>query len=155
MHPDGITMYFSSNGHSSIGGYDIFKSVYEEDSLKWSQPTNLGYPINSVDDDIFFVTTPDGKRGYFSSFKEKGLGDKDIYVIELIDAKESGLTLYTGEFTFQDKMVPPSGAQVIILDNTTGELIGIYTPRQRDGKFNAILKPGRSYHLVYEALGYL
>ncbi len=154
MHPDGITMYFSSNGHSSIGGYDIFKSVYEEDSLKWSQPTNLGYPINSVDDDIFFVTTPDGKRGYFSSFKEKGLGDKDIYVIELIDAKESGLTLYTGEFTFQDKMVPPSGAQVIILDNTTGELIGIYTPRQRDGKFNAILKPGRSYHLVYEADDY-
>lgn len=151
IHPDGITMYFSSNGHSSIGGYDIFRAEYSEDSSSWSQPENLGYPINSVDDDVFFVTTPDGKRGYFSSFKEKGYGDKDIYLIELFDAKETGLTLYTGEFTFIDRMVPPEGAQVIITDNTNGELVGIYTPRQRDGKFSAILKPNRSYHLVYEA----
>lgn len=151
IHPDGITMYFSSNGHSSIGGYDIFNSVYNEDSSKWSTPSNLGYPINSVDDDVFFVTTPDGKRGYFSSFKEKGYGDKDIYLIELKDAKETGLTLYTGEFTFIDRMTPPEGAQVIITDNTNGDLVGIYTPRQRDGKFSAILKPNRSYHLVYEA----
>ncbi len=151
IHPDGITMYFSSNGHSSIGGYDIFNSVYEEDSSKWSAPTNLGYPINSVDDDVFFVTTPDGKRGYFSSFKEKGYGDKDIYLIELKDAKETSLTLYTGEFTSADRMTPPDGAQVIITDNTNGELVGIYTPRQSNGKFSAILKPNRSYHLVYEA----
>lgn len=151
IHPDGVTMYFSSNGHSSIGGYDIFRSEYDEDSSYWAKPENLGYPINSVDDDVFFVTTPDGKRGYFSSFKEKGYGDKDIYVIELKDAKETGLTLYTGEFTFVDRMVPPEGAQVIITDNTNGELVGIYTPRQRDGKFSAILKPNRSYHLVYEA----
>tara|TARA_R110002049_G_scaffold3502_10_gene26257 strand:+ start:5227 stop:7674 length:2448 start_codon:yes stop_codon:yes gene_type:complete len=154
IHPDGVTMYFSSNGHTSIGGYDIFKAEYNEDSSAWTKPENLGYPINSVDDDVFFVTTPDGKRGYFSSFKEKGYGDKDIYVIQLFDAKETGLTLYTGEFTFVDRRTPPEGAQVIITDNTNGELVGIYTPRQRDGKFSSILQPNRSYHLIYEADDY-
>lgn len=151
IHPDGVTMYFSSNGHSSIGGYDIFNVEYIEDSNKWAKPKNLGYPINSVDDDVFFVTTPDGKRGYFSSFKEKGYGDKDIYMIQLFDAKETGLTLYTGEFTFIDRMTPPEGALVTIIDNTTGTLVGYYSPRQRDGKFSAILRPNTSYHLVYEA----
>ncbi len=154
IHPDGVTMYFSSNGHSSMGGYDIFKSVFNEDSNTWSEPENLGYPINSVDDDVFFVTTPDGKRGYFSSFKEKGYGDKDIYMIQLLDAKETGLTLYNGEFTYVDRMFPPEGAQVIITDNTTNDLIGIYTPRQRDGKFSAILIPNRTYHMKYESDGY-
>lgn len=152
MHPDGKTMYFSSDGHESIGGYDILYSVKTDSG--WSKPVNMGYPINSVDDDVFFVTTPDGKRAYFSSFKEEGYGEKDVYMLELIDAEEIALTLYRGEFTFVDRMVPPSGAQVTITDNTTGELVGIYTPRQRDGQFSAILEPNNSYHFTYEADAY-
>lgn len=152
MHPDGKTMYFSSDGHESMGGYDIMYSV--DTDTGWSRPTNLGYPINSVDDDVFFVTTPDGKRAYYSSFKEDGYGEKDIYLLELIDAEEVALTLYRGEFTFVDRYVPPSGAQVTITNNTTGELVGVYTPRQRDGQFSAILDPNQSYHFVYEADAY-
>jgi hypothetical protein len=152
MHPDGKTMYFSSDGHESMGGYDIMYSANTDTG--WTKPANMGYPINSIDDDIFFVTTPDGKRAYFSSFKEEGYGEKDVYVLELIDAEESGLTLYRGEFTFVDRYVPPSGARVMITNNTDGGLVGDYTPRQRDGQFSAILSPKQSYHFVYEADGY-
>jgi len=152
MHPDGKTLYFSSDGHNSMGGYDIMYSVNTDSG--WTRPTNIGYPINSVDDDVFFVTTPDGKRAYYSSFKEEGYGEKDIYLIELIDAEEIALTLYRGEFTFVDRYVPPSGAQVTIIDNYTGEQIGVYVPRQRDGQFSAILEPNRSYHFIYEADSY-
>lgn len=152
MHPDGKTLYFSSDGHQSMGGYDIMHSTLTDTG--WTTPANMGYPINSVDDDVFFVTTPDGKRAYFSSFKEDGYGEKDVYMLELIDAEEIALTLYRGEFTFGDRYVPPSGAQVTITSNTTAELVGTYNPRQRDGQFSAILAPNQSYHLVYEADGY-
>lgn len=152
MHPDGKTMYFSSDGHESMGGYDIMFSTMTDTG--WTKPENMGYPINSVDDDVFFVTTPDGKRAYFSSFKEEGYGEKDVYMLELIDAEETALTLYRGEFTFVDRYVPPSGAEVSITNNLDGETVGYYTPRQRDGQFSAILIPNQSYHFVYSADGY-
>lgn len=152
MHPDGKTMYFSSDGHESMGGYDIMYSVLTDSG--WTKPVNMGYPINSVDDDVFFVTTPDGKRAYFSSFKEEGYGEKDVYRLDLIDAEEVALTLYRGEFTFIDRRDPPSGAAVTITNNYTGELVGVYTPRKRDGQFTAILEPNTSYHFVYEADAY-
>ncbi len=152
MHPDGKTLYFSSNGHNSMGGYDIMSCELTDSG--WTSPKNLGYPINSVDDDIFFVTTPDGKRAYFSSFKEEGYGEKDIYMLELIDAEEKPITLYRGEFTFVDRRVPPSGANVTIINNNTGETVGNYSPRQRDGQFSAILEANTSYHFIYEADAY-
>ena len=73
------TLYFSSMGHSSMGGYDIF--VSELNGKEWSKPHNLGSPINTADDDIYFVVSADNKRGYFSSGRAGGLGDKDLYVI--------------------------------------------------------------------------
>lgn len=152
MHPDGKTLYFSSNGHESMGGYDIMYAVNTDSG--WTSPKNMGYPINSVDDDVFFVTTPDGKRAYFSSFKEEGYGEKDVYMLQLLDAEESAITLYRGEFTFIDRFVPPSGALVTIINNNTGELVGYYTPRSRDGQFSAILETNTSYHFTYESDGY-
>jgi outer membrane protein OmpA-like peptidoglycan-associated protein len=82
---DGKTLYFSSKGHKGMGGYDIYKSVYDEQSDSWSQPVNLGYPINSPDDDVYFVSTRDGKRGYYASAKEDALGYLDIYQVRLAD----------------------------------------------------------------------
>ncbi|MCX8080008.1 MAG: hypothetical protein N3F09_02085 [Bacteroidia bacterium] len=65
--PDGKTLYFSSKGHNSMGGYDIFKTVYDENTDTWSAPENLSFPINSPDDDYLFVPTDDGKTAYFST----------------------------------------------------------------------------------------
>ncbi len=152
MHPDGKTLYFSSDGHEGMGGYDFFTSTNTDSG--WTTPVNLGYPINSVDDDIFFVTTPDGKRAYFSSFKSGGQGEKDIYMLQLIDAEEINLTLYRGEFVDIRTGKPPKGAMVSITNNYSGKPIGYYTPRERDGQFSAILEPNNSYHFIYEADDY-
>ncbi len=78
---DMVTLYFSSKGHKNMGSYDIMKSVYDPKTDKWSEPENLGYPINTPDDDIFYITSSDGKRAYYSSVREDGLGYTDIYLI--------------------------------------------------------------------------
>ncbi|PWL29540.1 MAG: peptidoglycan-associated lipoprotein [Fluviicola sp. XM-24bin1] len=85
MHPDGKTLYFSSKGHTSIGGYDIFKSVYDEATQSWGTPENLGYPVNTADDDAFFVLSADGKRGYFTSGQQAdNKGTLDLYMITFL-----------------------------------------------------------------------
>ncbi len=82
MHPDGKTLYFSSKGHDSMGGYDIFKSAYQNG--KWSEPENLGWPINTPDDDVYFVLSASGQHGYYSSDQPGGLGGKDIYRVTFL-----------------------------------------------------------------------
>ncbi|MEX1189325.1 MAG: OmpA family protein [Bacteroidia bacterium] len=82
LHPDGKTMYFSSKGHRTMGSYDIFRSILEEG--KWSEPENIGYPINSADKDAFFVVSASGKHGYYSSARMDAIGETDIYLITLL-----------------------------------------------------------------------
>jgi len=154
IHPDGKTIYFSSKGHKSIGGFDIFSSEFNEETQTWSTPVNLGYPVNSTEDDVFFVTSADGKRGYYSSFQEKGMGEKDIYMISMTDAQEKPLTLLTGVIKVVGEDVLPDNTQIVVTDNATGDLIGIFKPRKRDGKFSIILEPNSEYHIVYSSLTY-
>ena len=79
---DGQTLYFSTRGRNSMGGYDIYKS--EKVGDKWGTPENLGYPVNSPDDDTYYFMAEDGKSAYMSSFRLGGLGDKDIYIVRPI-----------------------------------------------------------------------
>ena len=81
LHPDGKTLYFSSVGHKSMGGFDIFKSTLNKD-LTWSAPVNIGYPINTVSDDLFFTPTVSGNNALFSSYRDEGKGDYDIYELK-------------------------------------------------------------------------
>ncbi|MFM9838266.1 MAG: OmpA family protein [Cyclobacteriaceae bacterium] len=79
---DAKTLYFSSKGRKGMGGFDIFKSnLLDKEKNEWSDPENMGYPINSPDDDVFFTGTKDGKHWYYSSVREDGLGYTDIYTI--------------------------------------------------------------------------
>ena len=78
---NGKTLFFSSQGHENLGGYDLFRSDIQSNNL-WSRPKNLGYPVNTPDDNIFFMPIGDGKSGYYSIFKESGgFGKEDIYKI--------------------------------------------------------------------------
>ncbi len=79
LSTDGQTLYFSSRGHPGMGGYDIFRSRYDTVRRQWLPPQNLGAPVNSAADDIFYVTNPSGERAYFTSFRPGGQGNADLY----------------------------------------------------------------------------
>lgn len=149
IHPDGKTMFFSSEGHGSMGGFDIFVSEWNEEDSAWGKPENIGYPLNTTDDDIFFVTSASGKRAYYSSIRDNGYGDKDIYVISMLSFKEIPLTLLIGEIASADGSEVPEDIFIYVTDNETGEEIGTFKPRARDHKFTIIIPPGSDYHLDY------
>ena len=86
IHPDGITLYYSTKGKQSMGGYDIVRTTLEKGG--WSEPENLGYPINSVQNDIYFVLSADNQHGYYASYKEGGYGKHDIYMISMPQAED-------------------------------------------------------------------
>jgi outer membrane protein OmpA-like peptidoglycan-associated protein/tetratricopeptide (TPR) repeat protein len=84
IHPDNKTLFFSSRGHNTMGGFDVFTTtlVQTADTIEWSTPENAGYPINTADDDIYFIWSADGTKGYFSSWRDDSYGEKDLYVIQ-------------------------------------------------------------------------
>lgn len=121
---DGKTLYFSSKGHNGMGGYDIYKSEYDEATGEWTVPVNLGYPMNSPDNDVYFVATRDGQRGYYASAKADGLGFTDIYHIRLADleAPPKKVEAKKVEPIEPEEVVPPvdtSPKPVLVILKTT------------------------------------
>jgi tetratricopeptide (TPR) repeat protein len=158
---DGVTFYFSSNGDKSMGGFDIMFSIIDENG-KFSDPFNMGSPINTTDDDVFYVATPDNKRFYLSSAHEyinkgdahdKSFGDKDIYVGSVDLIKENPLALFRGRFTPGVCDSLPDDLSVIVTSVTTGEIVGTYRPQRRTGTFSVIIPPGSKYHFSYQQNG--
>jgi hypothetical protein len=151
IHPDGKTLYFSSDGHNSMGDNDIFRAVYNDG--RWSVPANMGFPINSVHNDNFFVLSADGKKGYFSSNRPGGLGEQDIYFLGI--PEEQGivpLTMMKGRIITGDKMVP---TRIRVIDKITQEVIrNVYNPNENTGQYLVIFPPGRNYDMVIEAEGF-
>ncbi|HQQ94740.1 MAG TPA: hypothetical protein PLQ93_09310 [Bacteroidia bacterium] len=148
IHPDGQTFFFSSNGFKTMGGYDIMYASLNEDN-KFSNVTNIGYPINTTDDDIFYVTSPDGKRSYFSSAKKDGYGEKDIYRITIAEPKEKFLALFKGRLVPAEGEELPEHLVIVVRDKETNEIVGTYRPRMENGSFSTILPPGRDYNFSY------
>lgn len=145
VHPDGKTIYFSSKGHTTMGGFDIFTSTLSADG-KWSTPVNLGYPVNTPDDDVFFVPTADGRRAYFSSVRQDGLGEKDIYMLEFSpDTKEKDVAVITGLFT----SCKLDSNAIVIRNAKTNEVINTYTANTSTGKFSFPLTAGTSYKVSF------
>jgi len=153
IHPDGKTLFFSSKGHNSMGGFDIFFCILQEDG-KWSSPFNLGFPMNTPDDDYFFVMSTDGKRAYYSSTSVDGKGGKDIYMVRLDTDREEPVTVYKGALVEDEFGNLPMDVTIIVNDLSTGETYGVYRPRPDNGRFVFILQPGKTYEVVYEASGY-
>ena len=151
IHPDGITLYFSSQGHKNMGSYDIFKSTKLENG-HWSAPENMGYPVNSVMDDIYFIATFDGRQVYFSSNRSEGKGNMDIYKGEIIDPQTSQMIL-KGTITTSEPEYLPVKASITIIDFDTKELQGIYRT-SKNGKYIMVLLPRKRYKLLIEADGY-
>lgn len=148
LSADGKTLYFASTGHKTMGGFDIFYSTLGSDN-EWSDPVNIGYPVNTVDDDIFFYPTADQKSAYYSSRKEEGFGLKDIYVIDMPDTPlEADLAVLKGYIIAPEGEDLPDDCYVLVTNNKNGEVTE-YRPRQRDGAYVAILPPCMGYHIEY------
>jgi outer membrane protein OmpA-like peptidoglycan-associated protein len=88
---DGRYLYFASKGHNSMGGFDIFRSERKENGA-WSAPENLGYPINTPDDEVFFITDRSGLYGYYSAIREGGHGAKDLYKVVFLGSEKELVT---------------------------------------------------------------
>jgi outer membrane protein OmpA-like peptidoglycan-associated protein len=153
IHPDGVTLSFSSNGHNTMGGFDIFTSLLSENKT-WSEPMNVGYPLNTPDDDVFYVVSPNGKTAYFSSFREGGLGEKDNYMATFPDRKETALTLIKG-IVNDESGNPAKKVLITVTDNQTEEVVGIYHTNRKTGQFLFILTPDKNYNITYQAEGHL
>ncbi|MBC7865422.1 MAG: PD40 domain-containing protein, partial [Bacteroidia bacterium] len=100
---DGRTLYFASEGHSSMGGFDLFKSVWDVENNTWSKPVNLGYPINTSDDERNISILPDNRAGYLCAWRKEGMGDLDIYRVKFED-EEQKYSFYKGKIKRSDSL---------------------------------------------------
>lgn len=176
MHADGVTLYFSSEGHSSMGGLDIFKTVKQPNG-KWSRVENMGYPVNTSDDDVYFMMSASGTRGYYASNRRGGIGEKDIYRITFrsepveelasqqvrpdVQASDINLATRPNAVTILKGVVTDEetgevlDATVVVTDNDTGEEIARMTANSSTGKYLTSLPAGGNYGIAVEKTGYL
>jgi outer membrane protein OmpA-like peptidoglycan-associated protein len=156
IHPDGKTLYFSSKGHRTIGGYDVYKSTFENN--EWSEPQSLGEPINTVGDDLFFVLTADGQTGYYASSRDAK--EKDLYSIKFIPKnkenkqEQPNLTVLKGIIR-DEKTKIPLEAKIIITDNELNAVIGEFNSNSASGKYLIPLPGGKNYGIAVSAPDYI
>mgnify|MGYP003688495967 CR=1 FL=1 len=134
---DGTKMYFSSRGHSSIGGYDLFVSEKQADGT-WGTPENMGVPINSVGDDIYIVFKNEDEF-FFSSDRPGGFGEKDIYFGKPSDPEDQpDATIVAGNVVDRETG-EALASEVRLLDKETGELLGTVNTTTEDGSYRFVL----------------
>jgi hypothetical protein len=152
LHSDGVTLFFSSTGHGTMGGYDIFKTqCLDPDQNGWSKPENMGYPLNTVNDDIYFCLSEDGTTGYFSSERDGGFGAQDIYEV-IFPGSQIDYVAVLGVVT--DNNDEPVRARLVVTDPVNEEIVGVYNNNVRTGRYLMILRPGGRYHMTIEAEGF-
>ncbi len=183
LAPDDVTLYFSSQGHNTMGGYDVFKTVYRNG--RWIQPENLGHPVNTPGDDLFFVLTPDGKTAYYSTMMPGGFGGSDIYQITFLGPEKElespiqqdfiasqarplennlmeqqvevvtvPMTLLRGRI-LDDKDNEPLQATIELFDNETEELLAQFNSSSETGEYLISLPAGKNYAIAVQAEDYL
>ncbi|MCX8080000.1 MAG: OmpA family protein [Bacteroidia bacterium] len=153
IHPDNKTLYFSSEGHTGMGGLDIFMSKRKEDG-SWSEPVNLGYPINTASDENSLLVGPDGKIAFFASNREGGYGGLDIYGFEIPESLRPQSITYVKGKVFDAKTQKP--LQALIRTARPGQ-----TTYEREifsssnGEFLQVMNSNQKYVFHAECEGYM
>jgi hypothetical protein len=143
---DGNTMFFSSTGHNSTGGYDVFRSDLK--AGKWGEPYNIGKPVNTTLDDKYYWVSADGARGYYSSERKNGLGGQDIYLVEPgIFGKPTALIMLNGIVYFDDK---PSEAGIKIKSKfSKRDFVGTFASNSATGEYLINLPGGNEFEVTF------
>lgn len=149
MAIDNKTLYFSSNGPMSMGDFDVFVTRRDEEN-NWSAPINLGYPLNSTGDDIYYTTTVDGLRGFLTSARKGGQGEKDIYEIKNDFLGVNSLAVLKGQIkTVDDRPIPEDVSITVNCLDCNEENSRTVFPRLRDGVYFSSMEPCHEYELIY------
>ncbi len=150
--PDGVTLYFSSQGHDGMGDFDLFKSVWNQEENTWSIPVNLGYPVNSVGEERSISFSKNNKVAYISALRPEGFGDLDIYKITFISGSE--LLLQNTVRTIDSAKTIDAVVSIINTADKGKDIEPLmYTPNHSTGKFISYLTPGK-YEITITSKGY-
>jgi len=145
----GTTMFFSSQGHKSMGGFDIFTSKLKPDGT-WTEADNIIYPINTSDDDVFYVPTSDRKHAYYSSSKLGGYGDQDIYYLTIRGfEKEKHVARLKGIVLDIQTLKPVKS--LLVLKNDSGRSVAELNTSESGSDFDIVIDKGRKYELTVNA----
>jgi outer membrane protein OmpA-like peptidoglycan-associated protein len=153
IHPDGVTMYFSSKGHVGMGQGDIFYSTLNDG--EWSKPVNIGYPVNTEDDEVTMIVDNEGKYAYYSSAREEGFGLTDMYQFELPETVKPRQVSYMTGIVYDSITKIPLQAEIKLLDPQTGDTIIETNSNKGDGGYFLVIPAGNNYALNVERKGYL
>lgn len=153
---DGKTLYFSSEGHYNMGGFDVFYSRLLNTG-EWSEPVNVGYPINTTADNVFYTPIKDGSIAYYAVARHEGyftFGDLDIYELEVvIPVDENPKVVLEGEIKLEDLNELDTTFIVNVIDTLTGETIAEAKPNLETGKYELEVSPG-DYKLTFQGSNY-
>lgn len=150
IHPDNRTLYFSSKGHNSMGGYDIFYSYLDDNG--WEEPVNAGYPVNTINDDRFYVLSADANTGYYSTSGRSKDGNHDIFTVTPGHfGKRPVLALVVGVVAANNE---PIEADITVTNENTGEVESKLKSNSSTGKYMLALTPGNKYKIAIEVEGY-
>lgn len=150
LHPNGRTLYFSSKGHNSMGGYDVFKTTYDPETQRWSKPENLEFPINSPDDDILFVTDSLEKTAFFSTGRYSPYGKIDVLKIN-IERRPMNFAVLKGTVVKED-VAQSILSKITVKNMANGEIVGTYQAKE-NGDYYMELPNGGKFIFTVETPG--
>ena len=139
------TLYFSSTGHNSMGGYDVFKSTYDPASDTWSKPVNLDYAVNTPDNDFLYITNASEKTAYFATTRSSISGEVTVYKVN-VERIPVDFTIIKGEFLSD----ATKAAKITVEDSNSGEIVGIWNSNGNDGGYLMTLPNGGSFKFTVE-----
>ncbi len=151
LHPNGKTLYFSSKGHNSMGGYDVFKTTFNQETQLWSKPENLEFPINSPDDDILFVTDSLEKTAYFSTGRYSPYGKLDVLKINT-ERKPINYAFLKGTVV-KEEVSQSLKSKITVKNMSDGEIVGTFQA-QDNGDYNMELPNGGKFIFTVETPGF-
>lgn len=151
IHPDGVSLYFASNGWEGLGGYDMYYT--RVDDSRGQKPLNLGHPINTEGDEFYFGVDTDGEKAYFSSNKYPSKGGMDIYEFDLYPAiKPQKVCVIKGSVV--DENDNPIGGELELFITAGAKEKSLYRIDDAEGTFTAVLNPKNDYILIAKREGY-